>query len=389
MAYHFSEQEFANRRARAIELMQAEGLDGLLLFRQESMYYISGYDSFGYVFFQSMLLSADGEMFLLTRSADLRQARHTSVLKDDEIHIWLDSADAQPAEDLKKLLKARGFAGKRLGVEYLAYGLSAYLGKRLDEAMEGFCELRDASFLMSRLRSVKSAAEIAYVRRAAELADDAWHAAYEVFRHGEGCDEGDILAAQQGAIFRGGGDYPGNEFIIGSGEDALLCRYKTGRRKLSANDQLTLEWAGVYRHYHAAMMRTAIFGKCEPLQKRMFDAVGEALSAVAEALRPGQPCGAVFDAHARVFDGLGFGEHRLAACGYSLGAVFSPNWMDWPHLYHGNSTIIEAGMVFFCHMILMDSVNDFAMSVGHTFLITESGSEALSSVPVALTHISG
>ncbi len=49
---------------------------------------------------------------------------------------------------------------------------------------------------------------------------------------------------------------PANEFIIGSGRDALLCRYKSGRRKLSKRDQLTLEFAGVYRHYHAAFMRT-------------------------------------------------------------------------------------------------------------------------------------
>ena len=54
---------------------------------------------------------------------------------------------------------------------------------------------------------------------------------------------------------------PANEFIIGSGRDALLCRYKAGRRKLRKRDQLTLEWAGVYRHYHAAFMRTLIIGK--------------------------------------------------------------------------------------------------------------------------------
>ncbi len=56
-----------------------------------------------------------------------------------------------------------------------------------------------------------------------------------------GADEADILAAMQGAIFSGGGDYPANEFIVGSGAEALLCRYKAGRRKLDVNDQLTLE----------------------------------------------------------------------------------------------------------------------------------------------------
>ncbi len=94
-----------------------------------------------------------------------------------------------------------------------------------------------------------------------------------------GADEGDILAAQHSAIFAGGGDYPGNEFIIGSGRDALLCRYKSGRRKLSKRDQLTLEFAGVYRHYHAAFMRTLIIGKpSKASPEKMDEACRAALS---------------------------------------------------------------------------------------------------------------
>ena len=81
------------------------------------------------------------------------------------------------------------------------------------------------------------------MRRAAELADDAFEAA--IAETCAGADEGAILAAMHAAIFRGGGDYPGNPFIIGSGRDALLCRYKSGRRRLDARDQLTLEFAGV------------------------------------------------------------------------------------------------------------------------------------------------
>ena len=109
------------------------------------------------------------------------------------------------------------------------------------------------------LRLIKSPAELKYVRKAGKLGDEALKAGIKKTK--AGADEGDILAAQHSAIFSGGGDYPGNEFIIGSDRDALLCRYKSGRRKLSKRDQLTLEFAGVYRHYHAAFMRTLIIGK--------------------------------------------------------------------------------------------------------------------------------
>ena len=53
--------------------------------------------------------------------------------------------------------------------------------------------------------------------------------------------EGDILADMQGAVFRGGGDYAGNEFIIGSDKRNLLCRHPSGRRNLDTQDRLTLE----------------------------------------------------------------------------------------------------------------------------------------------------
>ena len=74
MALHFTEAELAERRQRTCRAMIDAGLDGMLLFRQESMFYLSGYDTFGYVFFQCLYLGADGTMTLLTRAPDLRQA---------------------------------------------------------------------------------------------------------------------------------------------------------------------------------------------------------------------------------------------------------------------------------------------------------------------------
>ena len=73
------------------------------------------------------MIDQDGE-FLLTRSADLRQARLTSTLSDDQIHIWKDQAGADPTADLADLLAARGLAGKRLGIETDTQGLTAKWG---------------------------------------------------------------------------------------------------------------------------------------------------------------------------------------------------------------------------------------------------------------------
>jgi Xaa-Pro dipeptidase len=373
MALHFSETEFARRKTAVLASMATAGLDGLILFQQESMYWLTGYDTFGFCFFQGLVVTADGRVALVTRSADLRQARHTSTIAD--IRVWKDGRDANPSLDLKALAGDLGLAGKRLGVEYESYGLVAANGRALDAAFDGFAMLVDASLLVTRLRAVKSAEEIAYVRRAAILCDAADREA--IAKTHAGADEGHILAAQHDAIFSAGGDYPANEFIIGSGADALLCRYKSGRRTLSAQDQITLEFAGSYRHYHVAAMRTLVVGKPTALHMAYHAAAREALDACEAALRPGNTAGDVFAAHARVLDQHGLSQHRLNACGYSLGARFAPRWMDWPMFYEGNGWPLEAGMVMFAHMILMDSLSETAMCLGRTSLVTEGSAETL------------
>ncbi len=380
MAIHFPESELTERRLSACRAMGERGLHGLLLFRQESMYYLTGYDTFGYCFFQCLYLGADGRMVLLTRAPDLRQAKHTSVIGD--IRVWIDEAGKNPADSLRDILDEQGCRGTSLGIEFDAYGLTAYNWRRVEASLRGFCILEDASDLVSLQRVVKSPAEIEYVQKAAALADDALEEAIRLT--GEGVFDGDILAAMHSAIFSGGGDYPGNEFIISSGEDALLCRYHTGRRRLGKDDQLTLEHAGVYRHYHACLMRTLLTGRAHPEHIAMFDACADAMQACIEALKPGRPIGEVFDAHASVLDAAGYRDHRLNACGYSLGATYTPTWMDWPMFYAENPVEAASNMIFFIHIILANSDTQRAMTLGQTVRVTGSGCERLSRVPLAL-----
>ena len=375
---HFAREELDARRARTVAELQRRGLGALLMFRQESMYWLSGYDTFGYVYFQCLVLTDDGRMALLTRAPDRLQARFTSIVED--VRVWTDSAAAQPARELRALLTELGCDGATFGVEWDAYGLTARNGQMLTAALAGFATLVDASDLISRQRLVKSAAEIAHVRRAAELADAALAAAEQTA--GPGAFEGDILAAMQGAVFRGGGDDPANEYIIGSGAGAQMCRYYSGRRHLDPDDQLTLEFAGAWRHYHACLMRTFLIGAADPRLVAMHAACAEALAAAEGALRPGEPLGAVFDAHARTLDAHGHMPHRLNACGYSLGATFAPNWMDWPMLHAGQAIVAQPGMVFFIHIILFDADRGLAMTLGRTSLVTDTGAEALSRAPV-------
>lgn len=377
MPFHFDDAEYAARRARATQAVKDAGLDALILFAPESHYWICGYDTFGFAMYQAMVLTAKGDLHLMTRMPDRIQALRTSTLSEDDIHVWPQYEGSNPAERLKTLLSDLGVAEGRLGFESDTAGLTDRNGQLTRAALPG---AEDHSDLIRVLRRVKSPAEIEMHRRAGQLADDAMDAGLVETR--AGAFEGDILAAMQGAVFRGGGDYAGNEFILGSGPQALLSRYHSGRRHLQAQDQMTWEWAGAYARYHAAMMRTVIIGKPGDKQRHMHEAATAALEACEDAIRPGRPMSDVYDAHARVLDEHGLTHARMQACGYGMGAVYNPIWVDFPMFYEGNPLIMQAGQVFFLHMILMDAEAGLAMCPGHSVLVTDTGVERLSRQPL-------
>ena len=158
MPVHFTPEEMVGRRRRAAGAIRDARLDALLCFKQESMYWLTGYDSFGFSLFQCLIVTADGNVTLLTRLPDLRQARHTSNIED--IRIWKDTAGMNPARDLRALLDELGLGAARLGVELDSYGLKASNWRLIEAELAGRCTLTDASTLIDRLRAVKSAREI-------------------------------------------------------------------------------------------------------------------------------------------------------------------------------------------------------------------------------------
>ena len=260
MSLLFERTEFERRQSRVCEAMAAQGLDGLLLFKQESMFYLTGYDTDGFVLFQTLFFGADGRLCLLTRSADHYQALHTSII--DDVRIWVDAGDQNPAGGVKAILESLSMDAQQIGVEYDAYGLSAKRGKALEAALDGFCQLVDASDLVREIRLIKTEAELACFRTAGKLCDAARDEALRLSV--PGASEGDIRAAMHRVIWSGDGDTPAHVWPMGAGDKAPLVRYHCGSSRIGDNDQMFHEFAAPYRHYHAAMTLT-VFG---PIQEK-------------------------------------------------------------------------------------------------------------------------
>ena len=144
MALHFKRTEFEEHIVAARAELQVRGLSALLLFAQESHYYLTGYDTSGYGFFQCTVLTAnDQPVTLLTRRPDLEQARRTSIIQD--VRVWYDAEGAAPTDNLRNILAEKGLQGERIGIELDSYGLRAQQYEALKTSLEGWCQFEDAS----------------------------------------------------------------------------------------------------------------------------------------------------------------------------------------------------------------------------------------------------
>ena len=374
-----------DRQARLRRRLGEAGFDAMLVFAQESHYWLTGYDTGGFVFFQCAVVTADDQpIFLLTRRPDLVQARVTSTIED--IRIWWDAEDADPARELRGILEELGLRGKRIAVELNTHGLTGWNLWRVQNALKGFCTLDDDNHLIRRLRLVKSPAEIAYTRKAAEILDRSLSAVIAVAR--PGILDSEIKAEYLRSTLRDGADMPPNAPLFNSGTRATYGRGVSEPRMIRDQDQLLVEYPVAYRRYNVKTEWTILFGTPDPRQIHMYDAARETLERMTEIARPGCTLGEIFDAHAEGLDSAGYARHRYGATGYSVGCTFAPTSMDVPPMiYHGNPTVCVPGMTLFYHVMIGDSDTGFGMGVGHTLLITEGAPEVLTGLPAELTIV--
>jgi Xaa-Pro dipeptidase len=378
----FEASEFAGRLAATRKRMRERGLDALVVFAQESHYWLTSYDTAGYVFFQAgVILADDSPTILLTRTPDLRQATVASLY--DDIRIWLNAEDANPAEDLRSILAEKGLKGKRVGVEYATYGLTGANARLVDGALAGFCSVEDGSNIVRQGRLVKSAAELEHVRAAGRLADAAVKAAIEVTR--PGIPDTVLSGAALTAMLSGGGDIPSGGPLVNSGPRALYGRGIGGPRRIEEQDQILVELAGSHCRYHVCIEHTLVTGRPDPRQFDMMKVAVDALEQIKDAARAGAILGRLDDIHRKVLDDAGFAKARYAACGYALGCTFKPTWMDVPPMiYSGNPLVMTPGMVFFVHIMIPDASTGLVAGVGQTFAITDGVPEVFSDLPVEL-----
>ena len=254
----FDAAEYAGRLAACRRALAARDLDALLIFAQESQYYLFGYDGGGYVFFQCTVLTTEpGPSTLICRRPDVAQARDTSSI--EEIRVWLNAEDADPAALLRDILAEKGLTGARVGVEMDSYGLTGANWEAVRTRVGAIADLEDASDLVRRLRLVKSPAELAHIRQAGQLADAAVMAVTETAV--AGVLDAELAAASLRAMLAGGGDVPPAGPLVNSGRRAIYGRGVGGPRRLESEDRVMIELAASYRRYTCCIERPIVIGR--------------------------------------------------------------------------------------------------------------------------------
>ncbi|WP_116134808.1 Xaa-Pro peptidase family protein [Tropicimonas sp. IMCC34043] len=381
----FPREEHLARQERLRAALRERGVDAMLVFSQESLFWLTGYDSGGFVFFQCAVVTAgDRPIVLLTRKPDLLQAQMTSTIRD--IRIWWDSDDANPAADLKDILSELGLAGGRVAIELNTHGLTGWNLWRCQQTFGDWCQLEDDGHLIRKLRVVKSSAELDIMREAGKILDRSLEAVIAAAAPGR--LDSDLKAAYLTSILGDGADMPPNAPIFNSGERAVFGRGVTKPRRLEAIDQVLVEYPVAFRHYNVKTEWTILLGNVPDQQRRMYDVARETLTRMTDLARPGISLGEIFDAYADGLDRAGFAKSRYGATGYSVGISYAPTSMDVPPMiYAGNATICEPGMTLFYHVMNGDGDSGLTMGVGHTLVVTEGAPEILTGLPDELTVI--
>lgn len=336
----FAPEEFRDRQARVRARMAEEGLDLLIVIHPVNMNWLAAARPKSYQEFQCLLLTRDeGPLTILTRLAEVYEVQVESLAED--VRGWGGRDPEDPLEVLGALLREKGWADARIGFEapryYLApheyVALKALLGPRAVEA----------NLLVDRLKFAKSPAELAYIRKAASLADAGIHAFMEKCQ--AGMTEHQMAAEIYYAMMSRNGELAASPINICSGPRGAYGHGLPSERVVEAGDFLQLEYGASYRRYHTSIGRHAYAGKPPARLKELNDINIAACDACMAEIRPGVRAVVPHQAARKVIEDAGLLEYMWHLSGYGIGSGYPPLWAENFSMFGGSEDVIEENMV--------------------------------------------
>lgn len=375
----FPKAEYDQRVARARKLLAAAGIDVMVVTGPENIFYLTGQQTPGYYTFQALVLPVEGEPAFVVRQLEYFNFISNTFITNAEVYQDGD----QPVNFLVNVIKARGWASKRIAIDKRGWFLPVATYEALRDRLGA---ILDGAGIIEQLRIVKSSAELEKMTTAASYVEAGMRAGLAAVK--EGASENDFVSAMVGTAIAAGSEYVGMEPLVSAGRRSGVPHGTWRRGKLAADEPVFLEMAACHDRYHAALMRCAWLGAMPQQAVDMEKTCQDGLRAAMEAIRPGAACEAPHIACQQVIDRAGYTENFKKRAGYSIGIAFAPDWGEGGilSLYTGVTTELRPGMTFHIPVALR-VFGQFTVGVSETVVVTETGCRALSAIDRPILRI--
>lgn len=304
------------------EALEASDLDGLLLWKDENVRYLTSLRAQliagKMTSLNGVLLTRGNEPVLLCSGGEIDKASFGMS--------WLTAAHPIPimeqrelvdgfvTETLGPLLAEAGLSGGRIGLDQVNYSLVASLRDHLPDL-----ELADGDNLMQRVRLIKTPDEIAIIEEACAIGDAVTQRAIEGTRAGR--RENDVAGDAMQTLYHLGGEMAHviTPFVA-SGEH-MSPPHRICTDKIIRNGDLCfIDIGAMWNGYFADIGRTTIVNRPNEMQKRVYRAVYDGLMAGVAAMRPGNTNRDVSDAIVASVRESGFGDNLFSLfIGHGIG----------------------------------------------------------------------
>jgi len=230
-----------------------------------------------------------------------------------------------------------------------------------------------ADAILAELRLIKSPAEVALMRAAGAMADEAYvHLLGEKLSGRTETEVADLLAG----LLRRAGQESVSFVIVGSGPNSAAPHHAPGGRRLAPGDVVVLDFGGTHEHYQSDMTRTIAVGEPPSAAKRVYELVAQAQEVAFRTVRPGVTASEV-DAAARAhLTAAGFGDLFIHRTGHGLGLDVH----EEPYIVAGNPLPLREGMVFSIEPGVY-LPGEFGVRVEDIVVVTADGAERLNNAP--------
>lgn len=371
----FTGSEYARRLAKVRAAMAARDVDVLFVEDPSNMAWITGYDGWSFYVHQGVIVFHDADPVWWGRSQDAHGAFRTVWMTNDHVAAYGDdyvqSTVRHPMQHLASLLRGRGFGAKRIGLELDNYYFSAKAYLTLKDELPQ-ADLVDATALVNWQRAAKSDQEIAFMRKAARIAEKIVDGIVERVEPGRAKNE--VVAEIYGDAIRGvddaWGDYAAIVPLLPSGTDAAAPHLTWDDRPFRKGEATFFEIAGCYRRYHTPFCRTVFLGKPPQDMLDAEKALVEGLEAGLDAAMSGNTAGDVARALFGALERAGI--KKDSRCGYAIGISYPPDWGERTISFRkDDETVLEPGMTF--HFMPGLWMADWGLEITESILIRETG----------------